>query len=106
MTRRVTSYSGRVPRAPRSSLALLVVLALLLSGCGVFTSGDDPKTLPKATLTPSPLGSTGPGTTVTAKPELDRFYEQKLAWKPCRKVFRCATLKVPLDYNDPEGRVI
>jgi pimeloyl-ACP methyl ester carboxylesterase len=106
MTRRITSYSGRVPRAPRSSLALLVVLALLLSGCGVFTSGDDTKTLPKATLTPSPLGSTGPDTTATAKPQLDRFYEQKLAWKPCRKVFRCATLKVPLDYNDPEGRVI
>jgi hypothetical protein len=83
-----------------------VVLALLLSGCGVFTSGDDRKALPKATLTPSPIGSTGASATVTAKPQLDRFYEQKLAWKPCRNVFRCATLKVPLDYADPEGKVI
>ena len=97
---------GRVPRAPRSGLALLVVLALLLSGCGVFTSGDDRKTLPQATLTPSPIDSTGPSATVTAKPQLDRFYGQKLAWKPCRKVFRCATLKVPLDYADPEGKAI
>ena len=95
-----------MPRPPRSGLALLVVLALLLSGCGVLTSGDDHKTLPKATLTPSPIGPTGAGATATAKPQLDRFYEQKLAWKPCREVFRCATLQVPLDYADPEGKVI
>jgi pimeloyl-ACP methyl ester carboxylesterase len=103
----VTSYSGRVPRAPRSGLALLVVLALLLSGCGVFSGGaHTKKALPEPTLTPSPIGSTGPGATVTAAPRLDRFYRQKLTWTSCRGSDRCATLKVPLDYAHPGGRVI
>ena len=103
----MTSYSGQVPRAPRSALALLVVLALLLSGCGAFSDRDHgTKALPAPKLTPSPIGSTGPGDTVTAKPRLDRFYRQKLTWKSCREGDRCATLRVPLDYAHPEGRVI
>ncbi|MBV9451306.1 MAG: alpha/beta fold hydrolase [Streptosporangiaceae bacterium] len=29
-----------------------------------------------------------------------------LAWQPCDSGFECATARVPLDYNDPHGRMI
>jgi pimeloyl-ACP methyl ester carboxylesterase len=97
-----------VPLPRRRGVALIAVLAVLLSGCGVFgssssTDGDDQ---PKASLTPSPIGSTGPEATISADPGLDAFYRQKLTWKDCRSRNRCATLRVPLDYADPTGRAI
>ncbi|WP_225805389.1 alpha/beta hydrolase [Streptomyces sp. NK15101] len=35
-----------------------------------------------------------------ARPDLRRFYTQKLDWRPCGD-FRCATLTVPRDYSRP-----
>ncbi|QEU93926.1 alpha/beta hydrolase [Streptomyces kanamyceticus] len=46
----------------------------------------------------------------TAKDPLRPYAQQKLRWKRCDAkgpaTFRCATLKVPLDYGDPGGRTI
>ncbi len=85
---------------------LLVVLSVLLAGCGFLDTSKGEGSAPEATLKPSPIESTGPEATVTAKPELAKFYAQKLAWKKCRGQDLCATLKVPLDYAHPEGRSI
>ena len=86
--------------------ALVVVLAMLLAGCGLFQSSEEQRSQPTATLTPSPMGSTGPDATGTANAELTRFYAQKLSWRSCRDANQCATLKVPLDYTQPEARTI
>jgi pimeloyl-ACP methyl ester carboxylesterase len=91
--------------SPRRTVVLLAVLALLLSGCGLLGSSDDaPRSEP--TLTPSPIGSTGPDATASAEPSLARFYDQKLTWKKCREGDECSTLTVPLDYAKPDGRTI
>jgi pimeloyl-ACP methyl ester carboxylesterase len=93
----------------RPPALLVVVLALLLGGCGlVDSSGSKGKdaAAPKPTLTPSPIASSGPDATASASPALTRFYDQKLTWRSCRDGDRCATLKVPLDYADPGARSI
>lgn len=89
---------------PGRGVALLAVLALLLSGCGLFGSPDAKRSLPEETLAPSPIESTSPGTAV--QPELRRFYQQRLTWRKCRDRDQCATLRVPLDYAKPEGTVV
>lgn len=33
---------------------------------------------------------------------LRSFYTQKLTWSACNKIFECASLRVPLDYTDPD----
>lgn len=37
---------------------------------------------------------------------LERFYDQKLAWSSCEKIFECTSLTVPLDYTHPGGETI
>jgi pimeloyl-ACP methyl ester carboxylesterase len=34
------------------------------------------------------------------------FYNQKLTWSSCEKIFECASLRVPLDYTTPDGDTI
>ncbi|MVU83036.1 alpha/beta fold hydrolase [Nocardia sp. ET3-3] len=47
-----------------------------------------------------------------AAPGLDRFYHQSLDWKPCNDAVldavggQCAGVRVPLDYDNPDGRTI
>lgn len=52
-----------------------------------------------------------PATQATGSPEpttaaLERFYSQALDWGPCDEGGECATLTVPLDYDDPDGTTI
>ncbi|MFF1381584.1 alpha/beta hydrolase [Streptomyces sp. NPDC058308] len=44
----------------------------------------------------------GPSPDAAERPELQRFYGQKLAWKKCGDL-RCARLTVPMDYAHPEN---
>jgi pimeloyl-ACP methyl ester carboxylesterase len=37
---------------------------------------------------------------------LDRYYDQTLAWADCGGGAECATLVVPLDYDEPDGQAI
>ena len=39
-------------------------------------------------------------------PALAPFYGQSLEWEPCREEFQCATARVPLDYDAPDGEVV
>ena len=56
-------------------------------------------TSPAAAPAP-PAASPAPPT-----PDLARFYAQQLAWDDCDG-FECATLKVPVDYADPDGATL
>jgi pimeloyl-ACP methyl ester carboxylesterase len=90
--------------APGRLAALLVVLAVLASGCtGVDDNGPGSTPSESASPTPSPVSSAGS----PAVPRgLARFYHQKLQWQECRGGFTCARLRVPLDYAKPGGRTI
>lgn len=43
---------------------------------------------------------------VAPAPELQPFYSQQLDWQKCGPGRQCATLTVPLDYSNPEGRTL
>ena len=73
--------------------ALVVATALLVAGC----TDNAPS------VTPSPVPSASVDATV---PEaLAPFYEQQAEWAECGR-FECATIEVPLDYDQPDGRRI
>jgi pimeloyl-ACP methyl ester carboxylesterase len=100
-------------------VVLLVVVALLLVAGGVAAlvlRGDE---FSRSAQEPSPTPSTSPSPSPSAEsptdsenvdeppsPDLAEFYSQDVRWKPCQKEFECATLEVPLDYDDPGGRAI
>lgn len=83
--------------------AAVVAVAMLLAAC---TSDDDGAADPEpandnSTPTPDPATDVDLGGTE----ELARFYDQQLSWAECDE-FECATLEVPLDYEDPDGETI
>ncbi len=82
------------------------VVGLALAGWGAwafFGSSGSTDSGPRASPPPPRTSSSGP--TPTAPSDLARFYDQKLDWRSCSS-HECATLTVPLDYADPEGRTI
>lgn len=80
---------------------LLAVLPVLLSGCDAFSSSP---TLPEPSLSPSPVGSADAGSDESPA-DLTAFYDQKVTWTKCG-ANQCTRLRVPLDYDDPQGRSI
>ncbi len=76
-------------------LAVGAAALVALSGCTFFGGGDEPTASPTATVQPSP-----------EEPALADFYGQSLAWSGCGGRFECATLTVPLTYDDPAGDTI
>jgi pimeloyl-ACP methyl ester carboxylesterase len=97
--------AGVRSRGAAPAAVLLVVLALLVSGCGVFGSSsadDDEPASP--TPSPKPVDSTTPAPSPAA--DLARYYGQRLDWSACRGQDQCADLRVPLDYAEPTGRAI
>ncbi|WP_234315291.1 alpha/beta hydrolase [Streptomyces globisporus] len=94
MTLPRTDHSGEflVFRTAARRRALVLALAVLgttsLAACttGSGQDGGRPRT--------------SAGADPAARPDLRRFYGQKLDWRPCGD-FRCATLTVPRDYDRP-----
>ncbi|MGN6743281.1 MAG: alpha/beta hydrolase [Amnibacterium sp.] len=75
-------------RRRAAAVALLAVLALVLSACSGLP-------LPTVTSTPRPLtGVAG---------DLAPFYGQRLVWTDCGGGFRCSTATAPLDWAAPGG---
>lgn len=74
---------------------LLVLLAVVLVVAGVVavvvSRGDD-----SSTTIPAALPSSGP---------LKPFYEQKVSWSDCDGD-QCAWVKVPVDYEKPDGKTL
>ena len=60
--------------------------------------GDSPS------LAPTPTPEEGSSEPPSA--DLAEFYSQQLTWTSCRGDFECATLTVPVDYEDPAGDTI
>ncbi|MFF8831744.1 alpha/beta hydrolase [Streptomyces sp. NPDC015131] len=80
-------------RLLRTSAVTLSLAGLLLAGCT------------EAGTTPA---ASAPAASVAASAErLKAYYGQRLSWRACGvEGFQCATLKVPLDYAEPDGEQI
>jgi pimeloyl-ACP methyl ester carboxylesterase len=82
------------PRAASRYLALgAAVLALPLAAC---TASPD--------VASYSVGK--PGLTAGTPADLAAFYGQKLTWTGCDNGYQCSTLKVPLNYAQPQGATI
>ncbi|HEX6231785.1 MAG TPA: alpha/beta hydrolase [Jiangellaceae bacterium] len=75
--------------------------AMLLSACTSGEPESEPTPTPTATVEPEPEPT-------TPDDPLAPFNTQQLEWEPCEGGgdFECATLTVPLDYDDPGGQTI
>jgi len=80
----------------RRALSALAAVAMLAAAC----SSDEPTVGREPTSTPAPDATAG------VDPALAPFYGQSLEWEPCRDEFECATARVPLDYDAPDGEVV
>jgi pimeloyl-ACP methyl ester carboxylesterase len=109
--------SSSARRRPAYRLAASVSATLLLgTGCGVFSGEErasDPATGAPTSASPSPSPTRsapeepGDAAAQPAPPSgLERFYDQRVTWRSCSDGFECATVKVPLDYREPDGRSI
>ncbi len=87
-------------------VALVAVVVFFAVGGRIDLSADDePSVAEKPTIAPTPTAA--PGSTEPPQPELAPFYEQTLHWEICQsRENECATLTVPLDYQQPEGTTI
>lgn len=83
------------------AVAAAVVLTLL-AGC---TSHGRQVSPPSPTASESVDAAPTPAATFTP-PETAAYYHQQLAWTGCGGAFQCATLHVPLNYDDPASRLI
>ncbi|MFF9767318.1 alpha/beta hydrolase [Streptomyces sp. NPDC014636] len=91
-----------------------VAAGLLLAGCGGSSGGggDEGKDKGKGSPSPSTARSTAAPSSAALPSSLTR---QRLDWQRCKATddsaapgdtWRCATLKVPLDWSEPGGRTI
>ncbi|WP_244925162.1 alpha/beta hydrolase [Actinomyces bowdenii] len=92
--------AARRARRLRRATAMVAVAGAAVLGLGPTTALAAP---------PAPQAPVPPG--------LERFYGQSVEWYPCAAEggmtagdagtgFECATVEVPLDYEDPEGQTI
>lgn len=96
-----TARSARTIRGRRVASLLAACTAALLAATPTPATAHTTARTAAHTAT----GSSG----VSAKDALRRYTQQELRWRSCDDAqtpasFRCATLKVPLDYDDPGGR--
>ncbi|HET6967711.1 MAG TPA: alpha/beta hydrolase [Ornithinibacter sp.] len=79
-----------------AALAGATVALLVLSGCS-FVDGSRGSSVPSVSVSPQ---SPPPGSEALAS-----FYGQRLGWADCEGA-QCATLRVPVDYDAPQGDTI
>lgn len=90
VTRTGGGVSGQYER-----LLLTGVMGLVLSACGALSSSAD--------VAPKPIPV--PSATRPVAPSLEAFYGQQVTWRNCGDA-ECTTVKVPVDYTNPDGRTI
>lgn len=110
-----------MPAARRRSLAFGLVGVLLLTGCfaGAADRGPTPMPAP-ASVTPTVPSLPAEGRPLRPVPDvrpagfaapppgtgLQRYRDQKLAWKPCGRDLQCTSVLAPLDYDHPGGEAL
>jgi len=90
----------------RHIVAFLAAL-LIVAGC----AAPQPETpAPVETTTDAGSGApddaTDPEHAAPVPAELADYYDQNVAWEGCGGQFECASVEVPMDYDDPEGQRI
>ena len=70
--------------------ALALIAGVALVAVALTRDDGDDWTAPKPTAASAPTG-------------LERFYDQKVEWSDCDDSARCAWIKVPIDYDKPDG---
>ncbi|MCY7395537.1 MAG: alpha/beta hydrolase [Nocardioides sp.] len=104
--------SRRVVTVVAGVLALVLVVGGAVAALSALASsrGDDRGSSPAApSQAPSrePVGDQpDPGASKSPSPGLDTYYSQTLDWSACGQGNECATLSVPLDYEQPTGETI
>ncbi|WP_370188613.1 alpha/beta hydrolase [Aeromicrobium sp.] len=77
-------------------IALAAVAAVVAGVLLVVRDGDGASDDSPAAQAIQPTGEQAPD-------GLQRFYDQKLTWKGCGGDSECATITVPIDYDEPDG---
>lgn len=104
----------RTPSRSRLFLPLVVVAGLVLAACGGDDSGQSTATTAApsdtAAATTAAPDTTAAPTTAAATTTVDES-PSTIDWQPCTDIessapLECATVQVPLDYDDPEGEQI
>ena len=87
-------------QARRAWVTVLAAMAVLVpAGCG--SAADLAGGEPTRGSTSQPTPTEAPTQAPTApSPDLEQFYTQQVAWAECGGDFECATVEVPLDYDD------
>ena len=114
--KRKASDSIRLGKQRRRSLAAVLVGGALLAGPAIsaLPAYATPQKDGASTSTPTPDGS---GSNPAVPKGLESFYNQEVSWYPCGDTggmvkteeqgkFSCATVTVPMDYNQPDGKTI
>jgi pimeloyl-ACP methyl ester carboxylesterase len=97
-------------RSAAAGMSALLAVSLTVAGCGLASRAQDAPSRGAAgggatTVVPTP-GQTASSSTPAPVPKgLEKFYDQRPAWQPCRQQ-ECATIEVPLDYDQPAGKTI
>ncbi|MGP9490499.1 alpha/beta hydrolase [Glutamicibacter sp. AOP33-2CA-4] len=81
----------------RNSLLRFASLGAALSLALVSCAGSGPSDTEAA---PSATNSQ-PAAAPEAQGELAKYYDQDVTWEPCGSTVECATIQVPLDYENP-----
>ncbi|MGI8645003.1 MAG: alpha/beta hydrolase [Nocardioides sp.] len=92
-------------------VAVVVVAVMVLVIVAVALRADDLDPDPSAGPTDSPSAADTaepPAASITEPPDpaLAGFYAQSLDWQDCEEGHECATLEVPVDYDDPDAASI
>ncbi|SDV04031.1 TAP-like protein [Microlunatus sagamiharensis] len=126
-----TARRGRPTASAVLVLGVLVVVAVLLAGCGVLPvptrspaspdTGSSAPSAPSASTAPSSVAPTPadgrplepvpavvpPGVTdPPAGSGPARYTGQRLDWQPCSQRAECASVSAPLDWSAPDGRAL
>lgn len=75
----------------------LAVGVLVLTGCGTGASDH----AGGGSSSPDQSRPPASGSTDAPSADLKPYYSQKVAWTDCNGAFKCASMKVPLDYAHP-----
>jgi pimeloyl-ACP methyl ester carboxylesterase len=81
-----------------AALVAALVAAVALAGCSLLA--DD---LPEAEPVPAPTLQVPAGAEQATDPAYARYYGQQPDWQGCGEPAECATVTVPVDWDDPAG---